>query len=154
MFFVNNPMEVGMTFRQETIDAGNLSYVHNGGPETTDGFTFAVEDGEGGWFGTPRFEIEIDPNVVISTKDLLNSTNFALFPNPAQNLLNLRFNNPVNSRLDVYITNVQGQVLQNQRFENVLGQAAINTSSLSNGIYFLYVESEHGSATKKFVIQR
>ncbi|MFT5765347.1 MAG: subtilisin-like proprotein convertase family protein [Saprospiraceae bacterium] len=154
LFFVNNPMEVGMTFRQETIDAGNLSYVHNGGPETTDGFTFAVEDGEGGWFGTPRFEIEIDPNVVISTKDLLNSTNFALFPNPAQNLLNLRFNNPVNSRLDVYITNVQGQVLQNQRFENVLGQAAINTSSLSNGIYFLYVESEHGSATKKFVIQR
>ncbi|MFT5765930.1 MAG: hypothetical protein ACI8X3_003368, partial [Saprospiraceae bacterium] len=110
LFFVNNPMEVGMTFRQETIDAGNLSYVHNGGPETTDGFTFAVEDGEGGWFGTPRFEIEIDPNVVISTEDLLNSTNFALFPNPAQNLLNLRFNNPVNSRLDVYITNVQGQV--------------------------------------------
>ena len=154
LFFLSNPLEVGMTFRQSTINAGNLKYVHNGGPEMTDGFTFAVEDGEGGWFGTPRFEIEMDPDVMIGTEDLVNVNDFELFPNPVQNLLNLRFSNPLNDKLEVYITNVQGQVLQSRIFDNIINQAMINTSQLSNGIYFINVKSENSSITKKFVIQK
>jgi subtilisin-like proprotein convertase family protein len=154
LFFLGNPLDVGMTFRQTTINAGNLSYVHNGGPETSDGFTFAVEDGDGGWFGTPRFEIEIDPDVIINTDELINISDFDLFPNPAQDVINLRFNNPLVGQLDVNITNVQGQLLQSQRFENSLGQVALKTNRLSNGIYFIFVKNGTATATKKFVIQR
>ena len=82
VLFQNVPVEVGMTFRQSSLNAGNVKYQHDGGPETTDGFTFAVEDGEGGWFGTPRFEIEIDPTVVVSTTELERAYEFSIFPNP------------------------------------------------------------------------
>ncbi len=155
LFFLGNqPLEVGMTFRQATINAGNLTYVHNGGAETTDGFTFAVEDGEGGWFGTPRFEIEIDPDVMIGTEDLENNNDFDLFPNPSQDLLNLRFVNPVDSKLDLFITNVQGQVLQSQTLDHFSEQTVINTSRLANGIYFIYVKDENAMIAKRFVVQR
>ena len=154
LFFLSNPLEAGMTFRQSTINAGNLRYVHNGGSETMDGFTFAVEDGEGGWFGTPRFEIEIDPDLMIGTEDLTDANAFDLFPNPAQDLLNIRFNHPIDSQLEVYVTNIHGQVLQSRIFDNVIEQALVNTSRLSNGIYFINVKNENSSVTRKFVIQR
>ncbi len=155
LYFQTTPVEVGMTFRQSSINAGNVSYTHDGGPEVTDGFTFAVEDGEGGWFGTPRFEIEIDPDVVISTKDLDNRYAFDLFPNPAQNLLNLKFGNPLNEEIEVSISNVQGQILQQQMSENFTDLLQVNTSKLSNGIYFIYVKNNSGAiATERFVIQR
>ena len=154
LFFLSTPIEVGMTFRQSTINAGNLSYVHNGGPETTDGFTFAVEDGEGGWFGTPRFEIEIDPDVVISVADLTLVNDFILYPNPAQDLINLEFTNPIENDLDIQITNVQGQLLQSLLLENINNQVTINTNNLTNGIYFISVKGNNAAATKRFVIQR
>lgn len=155
ILFQDVPVEVGMTFRQSSLNAGNVKYEHNGGPETSDGFTFAVQDGEGGWFGTPRFEVEIDPDVIISTKDLDKTFDFSVFPNPAQNQLNLQFNNPISNDVEVYITNVQGQVLYHQFFDNVNSQLAIETTRLSNGIYFIYVKNANATvANKKFVIQR
>ncbi len=154
LFFQNEVVEVGMTFRQASIDAGNVKYVHNGGAETTDGFTFAVEDGEGGWFGTPLFEITIDENAPVSTEDLEESNAFEVFPNPAKDRLNIQFTQSINGRLDVRVTNVQGQLLQAERFDNALEQVQLNTSGLSNGIYFIYVETDAGTATKKVVIQR
>jgi subtilisin-like proprotein convertase family protein len=154
LLFQNEPVEVGMTFRQSSLNAGNVRYVHDGGPETVDGFTFAVEDGQGGWFGTPFFEIEIDPSVVVSTENLTDVNSFTVFPNPAQDRLNIQFKQAVNGRVDIQLTNVQGQLLQSQRFDNALEQVQLNTSNLTDGIYFIYVKTESGTATQKVVIQR
>jgi len=155
VLFQDVPVEVGMKFRQSSLNAGNVKYQHDGGAETTDGFTFAVEDGNGGWFGTPRFEIEIDPNVMVSTSDLERAYEFSIFPNPTQDILNLTFNQPINDQVEIYITNIQGQILQSKIVDNISEQTSINTARLSQGIYFIYVQSNDVAvATEKFVIQR
>ncbi len=155
VLFQDNPVEVGMTFRQSSLNAGNVKYEHDGGSEVTDGFTFAVTDGEGGWFGTPRFEIEIDPNIVLDVEELEKFYNFSVFPNPTQDVLNLEFNRPINDKVEVSITNVQGQVIQTQIFDNITQIESINTARLTNGVYFIYVKSENAAvATERFVIQK
>ncbi len=154
LFFQSTPLEAGMQFRQASLNAGNVRYTHDGSPEETDSFTFTVEDGEGGWFGTPAFEIVVDPDVIISTEELENKYEFSVFPNPAQNQLNLQFENPINESVEIYITNVQGQLLQSLVLDNILNTTTINTQNLTSGIYFIYVQNENVSATKKFVIQK
>ena len=51
----------GMTFTQARIDAGLLVYVHGGGENVADGFTFTVSDGLGGDIGVTAFAIVVIP---------------------------------------------------------------------------------------------
>lgn len=55
---------IGDTFTQADIDNGLLSYQHNGNTATSDDFLFSVDDGSGGWYGTPVFSIEINNGVL------------------------------------------------------------------------------------------
>ncbi len=48
-------------FSQADIDAGALSYQHDGGTSTTDAFTFSVSDGRGGESASATFSITITP---------------------------------------------------------------------------------------------
>ena len=49
------------TFTQADIDAGRLSYQHNGSETTTDGFNFNVTDGAGGSIGVTTYSINVTP---------------------------------------------------------------------------------------------
>ncbi|MBW4522495.1 MAG: VCBS domain-containing protein [Scytolyngbya sp. HA4215-MV1] len=51
----------GSTFTQADIDAGRLSYFHNGSETTIDNFTFTLTDGSGGNIGTTAFTINVTP---------------------------------------------------------------------------------------------
>ncbi|MGD9636174.1 MAG: cadherin-like domain-containing protein, partial [Pirellulales bacterium] len=54
------PLNVGGNFTQADIDSGHISYTHDGGETTSDGFGFGVVDGAGG--STPgTFAITITP---------------------------------------------------------------------------------------------
>ena len=55
-----NALSIGSTFTQSDIDNGGLAYAHNADGGSLDGFRFHVEDGIGGWAGTPEFTITID----------------------------------------------------------------------------------------------
>ena len=47
------------SFTQADLDAGQVVYVHGGGSDTTDSFTFSLSDGEGGEFTGQNFAITV-----------------------------------------------------------------------------------------------
>ncbi|NCS06775.1 MAG: hypothetical protein GPJ07_09250, partial [Microcystis aeruginosa G13-07] len=54
-------LAVNNTFTQADINAGLLSYIHNGGETTSDSFSFTVADGAGGNINVTSFVITVNP---------------------------------------------------------------------------------------------
>jgi hypothetical protein len=54
-------LTLGGSFTQADIDAGALSYTHDGSEERPDSFVFSVSDGNGGTIGDTTFPITINP---------------------------------------------------------------------------------------------
>jgi VCBS repeat-containing protein len=53
------PLGPGDTFTQADIDSGDLAYVHDGGEDASDSFTFTVSDGSGGSIAGTAFSIAV-----------------------------------------------------------------------------------------------
>lgn len=71
-------------------------------------------------------------------------SNLTLYPNPVQDVLNIRFDSYEN--VDVVVTDLNGRIVYN---ENVSGFTSVNLSNQPSGIYFVNV----GSTTRKVVKQ-
>ncbi|MGI0487175.1 cadherin-like domain-containing protein [Pantanalinema rosaneae CENA516] len=54
-------LTANQTFTQADVDAGRISYRHNGSETTSDSFVFNVSDGAGGSTGTRVFNISVTP---------------------------------------------------------------------------------------------
>ena len=84
--------------------------------------------------------------------------NLEVFPNPADNSVTIHILNNTNSRFQVEIYNVMGQIISSQKiFNSSLG---ISTENLSQGIYVFKVvelatdgKVKSGALTKRIVIQ-
>lgn len=154
LFRNGNLLEPGDVFSQASIDNGSVRYRHDGSNTFFDSFVFTIKDGEGGWFGTPTFNIAIDEDAVVSTNELDKQANFQLFPNPARDLLNVEFSEVPSERMTLSIFNVQGQLIDQQTRRVDVRQLPINTQKLSSGIYLLSIQTESSKLVKKFTIQR
>ena len=63
LFLNGSPMGVGASFTQADINAGLISYTHNGNSATTDSFRFDLLDSNnGGWLYNQTFQVEIVEN--------------------------------------------------------------------------------------------
>ena len=80
----------------------------------------------------------------LSTEDS-SKINFQIYPNPTTEFLNIKTQS-TDYNLSIY--NSLGQRMSVSSIEN-----RIDVSKLSNGIYFIKIETETGSATKKFLKQ-
>jgi VCBS repeat-containing protein len=58
---VNGTLSPASAFTQAQIDAGLLSYSHDGSETTSDSFVFSVSDGVGGSIGSTVFDITVTP---------------------------------------------------------------------------------------------
>ena len=76
-----------------------------------DSFRFTVRDNEGGWIGTPTFNLLMDPDVVVSIAEIKESNAVKLFPNPASDQVDISFTGVTASEALISILNVKGQVL-------------------------------------------
>lgn len=85
-------------------------------------------------------------------KDMSESVN--IYPNPVTSgRLNVRFDLPKVSNMNINIVDVLGKVLQTKQVSgHAAGQVELNVASYSNGIYFMVTEIEGQKVTKKFVI--
>ena len=83
-------------------------------------------------------------NVVLNTENFYtNNLGFNLYPNPANNILNIEMDSLVKS-IEVY--SLQGQKVLSAT------EKQINVSNLANGIYMVRVEDESGAvATQKII---
>ncbi len=91
-------------------------------------------------------------NGVTSIADLPVNMDWNIYPNPTSDYVEVSFPNSI---LGSYkVSSISGGVLMESTFENTF-VLKINTSSLSNGIYFLEVKDSTGTKyTSKFVINK
>lgn len=144
---------VNGTFTQSDINNFRVRYRNDDDTATDDFFTFVVRDGDGGFLGTPRFNIIIDVDAIVNTTEIDLESTTILYPNPAKNLVNIDFQETLNSNLEVSILNVQGQILKTVEFENVLSQVQLNTENLASGIYLISMRMDERVITKRVVIE-
>ncbi|MBW7846925.1 MAG: T9SS type A sorting domain-containing protein [Bacteroidales bacterium] len=79
---------------------------------------------------------------------------YAVYPNPAQNHLNIRFDDKASLDYVVQLKDRFNLLIFEQKLNaSDLKDLQIPTGSLSNGIYFLTITSEHSRDTQKIVVQ-
>ncbi len=98
------------------------------------------EETESGCSGTSgEFAVIIDNCTGIPENG--KDTGFEIYPNPAGNLLNIRFNEKTGLTGEILIYNHTGQVVLKQTISGS-GNEQINLSELSTGLYFIKIKSE------------
>ena len=135
------------------MDAGNVIYVHNGDANQFDSFTFTVTDGEGGFLGTPQFNIEIDPNAIVNINEVLQDDEIRIFPNPNDGNFNLLFEKPVWGNLDLKMYNVHGLLILEKNLERGSFNFKIQTPSIAAGIYFIKIETANEFLVKRIIVK-
>jgi subtilisin-like proprotein convertase family protein len=147
-------LTVGSRFTQSTINAFNLSYVHDGSASQSDSFTFIVENNQGGWLPTQTFRIDIDENAMVNVPEVPLANGITLFPNPAQDMVQIRFERPVPGRAQVRLFNLSGQEVERRLFPDTAAALELSTVRLAAGLYIVSVQTETGVFAEKLLIQK
>jgi hypothetical protein len=81
--------------------------------------------------------------------EIINDDSFALYPNPSYGTFTIE--TKVNG-YTLIITNVLGQTILSQKIQSK--RTEIDISNQANGIYFILVKSNNGTAIQKLIIQK
>lgn len=89
-----------------------------------------------------------------SVSEISNVLFFNVFPNPANNEINIAFNLGEAADVMIKITDVQGKQVFTSVFKKQAGEnnIAVNTSELVSGIYFVELNNGTSATTKQIVI--
>ena len=99
---------------------------------------------------TDMFWMKIDNLSVTPGTGVENhEVNTTIYPNPANNVLNINASCNIN-RVEVY--NMMGQLVST--FDANDMNVQINTTHFANGVYTLKIDTENGTSTQKFTVAR
>ena len=89
-----------------------------------------------------------EPYTVVVTDESLEeyANRFEIYPNPANNYLNIDTNENIN---EISIYNVVGVMVYSEQNFN----GTIDLSNFNNGVYFIRISTEKGDITKRFIKQ-
>ena len=135
----DNAMNAAGALNTDAVPADSLA--DHGGcvePAVTLGFLFFA--------GLQNIE-DIDPPV--STVNLDNTLEFQVSPNPATDVLTIRFKNQLSQPVDLNILTLGGQALQSAAFSE---DKDIDISRLAPGVYLIQAVAEEGIWVEKVVI--
>ncbi|MBA3705555.1 MAG: T9SS type A sorting domain-containing protein, partial [Bacteroidetes bacterium] len=109
---------------------------------------------EANTFGRFMIEAVVTNITGIASYELSNS-NLLVFPNPANDQLNLIFTDKTAESFDMKLIGLNGQVVYSENIKQFAGQFShtLNVSGYAKGIYFLQVTTDKAVSTKKIVIQ-
>jgi uncharacterized Ntn-hydrolase superfamily protein len=111
---------------------------------TTDNYEFT--SGQGTFDG--RFTLLFEQENLLGQSYVDLSSSISIYPNPAKDLLNIRSNGFTINSLNIF--DMQGRRIYNHS-ENGDNAIVINMSSYQSGVYFVKVDTEIGSITKKII---
>lgn len=98
----------------------------------------------------PMFTSNGWDDIIASTDNLDISSSIKIYPNPANDQVNILSDMYNIQSVEIY--NTQGQMLIQK---STFNRSAISTSELSNGLYLVVIRDEEGrSGTKKLIISR
>ena len=96
-----------------------------------------------------------------SSCDIINesflSNLISIYPNPANNTLNIEIDKDYLSKTDIniYLYDVIGKLMKEINNNDIINNIIqINLTSFADGIYYLNIQTSDGSMVKKIVIQR
>lgn len=147
-------LEIGDHFNMTDIHLEKITYTNTNPDAVYDFFTFVVEDGTGGWLGTPKVNIVVDENAVVSAKEIKRENAIFLFPNPANQRLTVNLREPLEGEGLLTVTDLSGRMSLKQNLGNAQQQAQLDLGDFAPGIYFLSVHTASGIFTEKFIVQR
>ena len=75
-------------------------------------------------------------------------SNFAVYPNPTSNVVNVSANKALVS--GVNFADLNGRVVKTAKFDGV-AEAQVNISDLASGVYMMSISSDKGTTVKKIV---
>ncbi|PVW16359.1 T9SS type A sorting domain-containing protein [Marixanthomonas spongiae] len=85
----------------------------------------------------------------LGVEDKISEENIQIFPNPANDELNLKLSQ--NLEADIRIFDTLGKLVVYQPNVSITGTHTIPVSGLNKGIYFVRLNTEAGTVTKKFI---
>ncbi|MEL6659414.1 MAG: aryl-sulfate sulfotransferase [Bacteroidota bacterium] len=89
---------------------------------------------------------------IVSSQELVEGS-IQLFPNPATDQLNIRFDATLENVLSLELHNAAGQMVLSESIPNSVATYAINTSNFAAGLYWLKIRTGDGVLTKKVLLQ-
>lgn len=110
-----------------------------------------------GGFGGINAVIRLNTNDVLNpvgiTPTLITQSQFDLFPNPANNILNMNLSlEETAENATVTMFDINGRIIEQLNYSNVKQQnIQFNVANLSAGFYFVRIQSENGVQTKEFI---
>jgi hypothetical protein len=140
----------GDQFTQTDIDNGNIRYYNDGTGATSDYFRFVVSDGNGGFFGTPTFLIQI---TVDAPELAANNYAFRLLPNPAQDVVWMTMEQPTMDDLSIMVYNTSGQLVRSDVMARGNSRHQIVMATLPRGMYFVQASGKDGVRVEKLMLK-
>ncbi|MCB0534247.1 MAG: proprotein convertase P-domain-containing protein [Lewinellaceae bacterium] len=134
----SDPLQPGAKFTQAQLDNGALHFFDYGGSYADNGFRFMVTDGEGGFFGTPKFRI--GHMLVGANEPAAAGFDFRLFPNPANESVWLAVDQPMSGDVRVALFNMAGQLMQEALLPSGADRLQLHTAGLPRGMYLVQVQ--------------
>jgi hypothetical protein len=102
--------------------------------------------------GENRFELIFSKSATGLNAELSSSNNFIVFPNPANNVLNLSLTTTKEDNYNFTIYNQLGAEVNAGNLDfNAKRTHALNIENLSNGVYFIQVKNGKTAQTIKFI---
>lgn len=97
---------------------------------------------------TPMVRMNFDPTVSIN--EVANAFGLNVYPNPASDVINVTLNKEVAA--SITIVDVTGKVVKTSTINGT--SASINTTGLSNGVYYVNITDGTSVSTEKVVIKK
>jgi len=103
----------------------------------------------------PVVRLNFVPNIV-STNNLSEDIAIDVYPNPASTEINLNLDITETAKeLTVQIVDISGKIVLSREYDNINSmKEAYNISNLSDGIYFMHINSAQGIQTQRFVVAK
>lgn len=148
------PLAIGNTFSQADIDQNLLRYQNTVMDATTDGFTFVVRDGTGGWIPITPFELVLDDNAVTNRLEEEWNPEWHIFPNPAEQGVFIHLKEPLEARTRLTVIDLLGRPITQLVLEKgVAGNIPLEMNrTLPSGKYTVGLFSDKGQSHKSFII--
>jgi subtilisin-like proprotein convertase family protein len=146
------PMAIGSTFTQHDLNSGAIRYFNYALPASGDYFRFTVQDGEGGFLGTPKFEIV--SSTPVGTNELDAEPQLSAYPNPASNQVWLVLNEVPDKDAQIRVVNTNGQLLSSLIWPAGQTSHALQLGALPAGMYLIQVQNADRVLVKRILLEK
>jgi hypothetical protein len=97
-----------------------------------------------------QWSINWTPSATTAIEDQSTKSDFSIYPNPSQGIFNFT-SNEVNN---IKVYNVLGEIVYEEKTKSELNVTTINLSFLTNGIYYISINSKSGFKTQKIILNK